>query len=160
MGWNYLSIPKLQRLHRYIVPRWRHDCLDIFFKNGGSATRWCFCKWQMSLLTQITPYYDGILPKGPYLPCVSMAGRALLAGYHRIYDSMLSTHNSNSYHCDSALVIKLIVSETKSVSSLAIFLTSFLFLTITFGKIKWRVSSSNCLHFPFSSLCSLWHFLC
>ena len=29
-------------------------------------------------------YIEGILPKGPYLPCVSMAGRALLAGYHRI----------------------------------------------------------------------------
>ena len=28
--------------------------------------------------------FDGILPKGPYLPCVSMAGRALLAGYHRV----------------------------------------------------------------------------
>ena len=27
---------------------------------------------------------EGILPKGPYLPWVSMAGRALLAGYHRI----------------------------------------------------------------------------
>ena len=26
---------------------------------------------------------EGILPKGPYLPCVSMAGGALLAGYHR-----------------------------------------------------------------------------
>ena len=26
---------------------------------------------------------EGILPKGPYLPCVSMADRALLAGYHR-----------------------------------------------------------------------------
>ena len=26
---------------------------------------------------------EGILPKGPYLPCVNMAGRALLAGYHR-----------------------------------------------------------------------------
>ena len=26
-------------------------------------------------------YLEGILPKGPYLPCVSMAGRALLAGY-------------------------------------------------------------------------------
>ena len=26
---------------------------------------------------------EGILTKGPYLPCVSMAGRALLAGYHR-----------------------------------------------------------------------------
>ena len=32
---------------------------------------------------------EGILPKGPYLPCVSMAGRALLAGYHR-YDSWCS----------------------------------------------------------------------
>ena len=28
-------------------------------------------------------YYEGILPKGPYLSCVSMAGRALFAGYHR-----------------------------------------------------------------------------
>ena len=28
--------------------------------------------------------FEGILPKGPYLPCVSMAGRALLAGYPRI----------------------------------------------------------------------------
>ena len=27
----------------------------------------------------------GVLPKGPYLPCVSMAGRALLAGYPRKY---------------------------------------------------------------------------
>ena len=26
---------------------------------------------------------EGILPKGPYLPCVSMAGKALLAGYPR-----------------------------------------------------------------------------
>ena len=33
-----------------------------------------------------TYYIEGILPKGPYLPCVSMAthaGRALLAGYPR-----------------------------------------------------------------------------
>ena len=28
-------------------------------------------------------FIEGILPKGPYLLCVSMAGRALLAGYHR-----------------------------------------------------------------------------
>ena len=28
-------------------------------------------------------YIYGILPKGPYLPCVSMAGWALLAGYQR-----------------------------------------------------------------------------
>ena len=33
--------------------------------------------------TNATPHVEGILPKGPYLPCVSMAGRALLAGYPR-----------------------------------------------------------------------------
>ena len=34
--------------------------------------------------TSKTIYIEGILPKGPYLPWrVSMAGRALLAGYHR-----------------------------------------------------------------------------
>ena len=34
-------------------------------------------------LTDISLYFEDILPKGPYLPCVSMAGRALLTGYHR-----------------------------------------------------------------------------
>ena len=28
-------------------------------------------------------HVEGILPKGPYMPCVSMAVRAPLAGYHR-----------------------------------------------------------------------------
>ena len=28
-------------------------------------------------------HIEGILPKGPYLPCISMAGRALSAGYPR-----------------------------------------------------------------------------
>ena len=28
-------------------------------------------------------YIEGILPKGPYLPCASMVGRALVAGYPR-----------------------------------------------------------------------------
>ena len=31
----------------------------------------------------VCPDFEGILPKGPYLPCISMAGRAFLAGYHR-----------------------------------------------------------------------------
>ena len=30
----------------------------------------------------VITYKEGILPKGPYLPCVSMAGRAMLAGYY------------------------------------------------------------------------------
>ena len=35
-----------------------------------------------------TVYFEGILPKGPYLPCVSMAGRALLAGYPRFVPAL------------------------------------------------------------------------
>ena len=47
-----------------------------------------------------TTHIEGILPKGPYLPCVNMAGRALLAGYPRhdvrftcIYQFSKSDHN-------------------------------------------------------------------
>ena len=38
------------------------------------------------LFKQCHSLIDVILPKGPYLPCVSMAGRALLAGYPRNLD--------------------------------------------------------------------------
>ena len=31
----------------------------------------------------VIPYVEGILPKGPYPPCLRMADRALLAGYPR-----------------------------------------------------------------------------
>ena len=43
------------------------------------------CKWNITAPQGKVSwiYLEGILPKGPYLPCVSMAGRALLAGYHR-----------------------------------------------------------------------------
>ena len=40
--------------------------------------------WTMIRVVSLLLWYiEGILPKGPYLPCVSMAGRALLAGYPR-----------------------------------------------------------------------------
>ena len=41
--------------------------------------------WTTEMNRTVQPFWhiEGILPKGPYLPCVSMAGRALLAGYHR-----------------------------------------------------------------------------
>ena len=38
-------------------------------------------QWENMLHT--SSYIDGILPKGPYPPCLRMADRALLAGYHR-----------------------------------------------------------------------------
>ena len=53
----------------------------------------------MHLHIEAPPYIEGILPKGPYLPCVSMAGRALLAGYHRyvgIY--LVSLLHLNPFH--------------------------------------------------------------
>ena len=37
----------------------------------------------VSTRTNSDSHIEGILPKGPYLPCVSMAGRVLSAGYHR-----------------------------------------------------------------------------
>ena len=37
------------------------------------------------------PDFEAILPKGPYLPCVSMAGRALLAGYPRFEKTLRDT---------------------------------------------------------------------
>ena len=42
---------------------------------------WC----GRNLKTQLKTQFEGILPKGPYPPCVSMAGRVLLAGYPRIF---------------------------------------------------------------------------
>ena len=47
-----------------------------------SLVHQCSVPFKISLHT-ITPYIEGILPKGPYLPCVRVAGRALLAGYPR-----------------------------------------------------------------------------
>ena len=40
--------------------------------------------WGMHIFHNIIVWFmTGVLPKGPHLPCLSMAGRALLAGYHR-----------------------------------------------------------------------------
>ena len=45
--------------------------------------------------------FDGILPKGPYPPCLRMADKALLAGYHRIiwryYVMMCNNHITAPY---------------------------------------------------------------
>ena len=48
-------------------------------------------------------HIEGILPKGPYLPCVSVAGRALLAGYPRIIGShcSITNHRTNSWFVPS-----------------------------------------------------------
>ena len=57
--------------------------------------------WNSLTNTAEKGYIEGILPKGPYLPCVSMAGRALLAGYRRHMVRLSNTNsntNSNSWN--------------------------------------------------------------
>ena len=51
------------------------------------------------------PHIDGILPKGPYPPCLGMADRALLAGYPwiRIFHFSVSTVPSTRTSADTVM---------------------------------------------------------
>ena len=56
-------------------------------------------------------HIEDILQKWPYLPCVSMAGRALLAGYHRNtvecrYDCAYSTTNTEAKYASEDIFTK------------------------------------------------------
>ena len=64
---------RVMRLSYGVSGGWRLD------GSGSSGGR----RWYCRLLRNWKWHFRGILPKGPYLPCVSMAGRALLAGYPR-----------------------------------------------------------------------------
>ena len=77
---NYLVVLWLGKSTPKITLSWAH-------KPFITTDHTSFCMSVMRDTTFIPtakPEYEGILPKGPYLPCASMAGRALLAGYHRI----------------------------------------------------------------------------
>ena len=50
---------------------------------------------------QHNPQIEGILPKGPYPPCLRMADRALLAGYPRIGNSFSRTWWKVRFSCRS-----------------------------------------------------------
>ena len=57
-------------------------CIHILIIN---ISLFCHFSFSYCIFTSRLPFeFEGILPKGAYLPCVSMAGRALLAGYHWI----------------------------------------------------------------------------
>ena len=47
---------------------------------------------------RFSPKFEGILPWGPYLPSISMAGRAVLAGYHQIMTDMGVTNTISSFY--------------------------------------------------------------
>ena len=60
---------------------------------GASSMRFGYLEYRQrcTIISIVNVYIEGILPKGPYLPCVSMAGRALLAGYHRYVTTATTT---------------------------------------------------------------------
>ena len=62
---------------------WRVPLVRICYAWRLSYSIITLCIILLYLLLLINTHLKGILPKRPYLPCVSMAGRALLAGYHR-----------------------------------------------------------------------------
>ena len=67
--------------HRHVKRR-RIECNCIQFvstRQEYNTVLTCYNKVDFPKNTHM----EGILPNGPYLPCVSMGGRALLAGYHR-----------------------------------------------------------------------------
>ena len=58
---------------------------QCFEWNLGAQTMSTSMAWYDDMGQNADTDIEGILPKGPYLPCVCMAGRSLLAGYPR-YD--------------------------------------------------------------------------
>ena len=65
-----------------LFQQWLYSVLWPFWQEGRCSFYWII-RNQVRKITRCMAYIDGIVPKGPYLPCVSMVGRALLARYHR-----------------------------------------------------------------------------
>ena len=62
--------------------------------------------------------FDGILPKRPYLSCVSMADMALLAGYHRIIAHIL--WSIRKIHQVNQNKLKMMISANQTTQSNAV----------------------------------------
>ena len=82
MEWNHLNLWRCTSL--MVVC----DCHTIGFsgtQNGlCTNSEWCAWFYMYHMYIGSDMKFDGILPKGPYPPCLRMADSALLAGYHRI----------------------------------------------------------------------------
>ena len=68
-------------------------------------------------LTKDTPYLDGILPKGPYPPCLRMADRALLAGYPR---SVLCEISCPNQHDPDESIISEYICNSQAINSVQV----------------------------------------
>ena len=57
--------------------------------------------------------FEGILPKGPYPPCVSMAGRALFAGYPQIDVYVKMTQKVRPYFLNNFCSLNFVTKKTR-----------------------------------------------
>ena len=131
----------------------RHQCIACHHRDSSSISGFN-SSHQHNVHIPLRPFNKQYLREvGSSAPCCWQWVR-LLTWITLYYQSMLSTYNSHSLHYDSTLVEKIIVFETNFVTGLAILQHSSLFLTIKFGKIKWRFSSCNRFNFSLSSWCS------
>ena len=80
-------------------PRCRtpHLCIMYITRNDMRVSGHWFTDVTLDTWYIFLPHIESILPKGSYPPCVSMAGRALLAGYHR-YRSAVHDRSSTKNH--------------------------------------------------------------
>ena len=88
------------------------------------------CCWHLSLNIYTIAEIEGILPKGPSLPCVSMAGRTFLVGYNRNMEISMPKIRKQVFLCLNV------------VDSYLIFLSVFML----YCSCKRYVSSSSACH--------------
>ena len=78
----------------------------------------------MSIALNLIPWIEGILPKGPYLPCLCMADRALLAGYPRdvIWVSVIRTVYPKKYAHGFVVLCFVVVMQSFIMNSHEVFI--------------------------------------
>ena len=69
-----------------------YPCKIIYVCKRGLWYNSTQCDTTLYTAQQCRTQLDGILPKGPYPPCLRMADRALLAGYLRTVNSLMLPH--------------------------------------------------------------------
>ena len=83
-----IFLPNPHKIHPIARPMYFVDSNSDLYSASVTAVMYvisCYTGPRYNGTQLYRCHIEGILPKGPYPPFVSMAGRALLAGYHRYY---------------------------------------------------------------------------
>ena len=95
MHWHTQKCIHKMRAHKY-----KHtNASTNTYIHMHTVHRPIHARFMKSAWKKIVSYIEGILPKGPYLSCVSMADRALLAGYHRHVYTSLHWKQRQMFYC-------------------------------------------------------------